>query len=141
MQENRSSGFPTGSDTNRPVQSQNNARSLEFKLFICLMIKNEPTLEKKTTIWFSDNQLVKSQKQDRNLKFYCTLICAFGFEYLRVISLFVLEKISIEISELLLYALLNSSPTLKFQISLPLKQHFPSLLNHFSLFGKGNLPT
>ena len=43
MQENRSSGFPTGSDTNRPVQSQNNARSLEFKKKNCTCICVEKT--------------------------------------------------------------------------------------------------
>ena len=32
MQENRSSGFPTRSDTNRPVQLQNMARSLKFRI-------------------------------------------------------------------------------------------------------------
>ena len=30
--ENRSSGFPTRSDTNRPVQSQKMARSLKFRI-------------------------------------------------------------------------------------------------------------
>ena len=30
MPENRSSGFPTTSDTNRPVQSQKQARNLKF---------------------------------------------------------------------------------------------------------------
>ena len=30
--ENRSSGFPTRSDTNRPVQSQKQARSLKFRI-------------------------------------------------------------------------------------------------------------
>ena len=32
MQENRSSGFPTRFDTNRPVQSQKQARGLKFRL-------------------------------------------------------------------------------------------------------------
>ena len=32
MRENRSSGFPTRSDTNRPVQSQKQARSLKFRI-------------------------------------------------------------------------------------------------------------
>ena len=31
-QENRSSGFPTRSDTNWPVQSQEQARSLKFRI-------------------------------------------------------------------------------------------------------------
>ena len=31
-QENRSSGFPTRSDTNRPVQSQKQARGLKFRI-------------------------------------------------------------------------------------------------------------
>ena len=42
--ENRSSGFPTRSDENRPVQSQKNARSLKFRIkeeeglyIICVM--------------------------------------------------------------------------------------------------------
>ena len=30
--ENRSSGFPTRSDTNRPVQAQKRARSLKFRI-------------------------------------------------------------------------------------------------------------
>ena len=32
MRENRSSGFPTRSDTNRPEQPQKQARSLKFRL-------------------------------------------------------------------------------------------------------------
>ena len=32
MQENWSSGFPTRSDTNRPVQSQKQASSLKFRI-------------------------------------------------------------------------------------------------------------
>ena len=33
LSEKRSSGFPTRSDTNRPVQSQKQARSLKFWLY------------------------------------------------------------------------------------------------------------
>ena len=33
MRENRSSGFPTRSDTNQPVQSQKQARSLKFRFY------------------------------------------------------------------------------------------------------------
>ena len=33
MQENPSSGFPTKSDTNRPVQSQKQARTLKFRIY------------------------------------------------------------------------------------------------------------
>ena len=32
--ENRSSGFPTRSDTNRPVQAQKRARSLKFQILV-----------------------------------------------------------------------------------------------------------
>ena len=32
--ENRSSGFPTRSDTNRPVQAQKRARSLKFRIYV-----------------------------------------------------------------------------------------------------------
>ena len=34
MRENRSSGFPTRSDTNRPVQAQKRARSLKFRISV-----------------------------------------------------------------------------------------------------------
>ena len=34
MRENRSSGFPTRSDTNQPVQSQKQARGLKFWLYV-----------------------------------------------------------------------------------------------------------
>ena len=34
MRENRSSGFPTRPVTNRPVQSQKQARTLKFRFFI-----------------------------------------------------------------------------------------------------------
>ena len=34
MRENRSSGFPTKSDKNRPVQSQKQTRSLKFWIYV-----------------------------------------------------------------------------------------------------------
>ena len=49
MRENRSSGFPTRSDTNRPVQSQNKVRILE----ILVQVEEElyyPSSEKKALI-------------------------------------------------------------------------------------------